>query len=227
MKGDTAIDIANRLLKQYNGHLREIFTANLKELEKIKGVGFTKAIQIKTCFELEKRLFETEIEHQKVTFPQDVDNIMLPELKFEKQEKLYLLLLGSKNYLISKKLSQDSITDIWVLRKGNLAEWEFIRGMFLQGLFQVEVTYKRGDTFYKQTVTRVGYFMHQTMPEVVEPLPFGAVIMAKYMFPNLSLERFEDRGHVIYELESTDKAFVEGVIWDMAHKDYEDGQRGR
>ena len=104
MKGDTAIDVANRLLKQYDGKLRDILSADLEELQSIKGVGFTKAIQLKACFELAKRLFETEIEHQRVTYTQDVVNIMLPELKFEKQEKLYILLLGPKNYLISKKL---------------------------------------------------------------------------------------------------------------------------
>ncbi len=104
VKGDTAIDVANRLLKQYDGQLREILSADLKELESIKGVGFTKAIQIKASFELAKRIFETDIEHQQVVFPQDVVNIMLPKLKFEKQEKLYILLLTGKNYLLSKKL---------------------------------------------------------------------------------------------------------------------------
>ena len=104
IKGDTAIDVANRLLKQYDGQLREILSADLKELESTKGVGFTKAIQIKASFELAKRIFETDIEHQQVVFPQDVVNIMLPKLKFEKQEKLYILLLSGKNYLLSKKL---------------------------------------------------------------------------------------------------------------------------
>jgi len=104
MKGDTAIDVANRLLKQHDGKLRDILSADLKELQSVRGVGFTKAIQLKACFELAKRLFETEIEHQQVIYTQDVVNMMLPELKFEKQEKLYILLLGPRNYLISKKL---------------------------------------------------------------------------------------------------------------------------
>ncbi len=46
VKGDTAIDVANRLLKRFDGQLREILSADLKELESIKGVGFTKAIQM-------------------------------------------------------------------------------------------------------------------------------------------------------------------------------------
>lgn len=104
MKGDTAIDVANRLLKHYDGKLRDILSADLKELQSVREVGFTKAIQLKACFELAKRLFETEIEHQQVIYTQDVVNMMLPELKFEKQEKLYILLLGPRNYLISKKL---------------------------------------------------------------------------------------------------------------------------
>ena len=91
IKGDTAIDVANRLLKQYDGQLRGILSADLKELESIKGVGFTKAIQIKASFELAKRIFETDSEHQQVVFPQDVVNIMLPKLKFEKQNKIWEL----------------------------------------------------------------------------------------------------------------------------------------
>jgi DNA repair protein RadC len=103
-KGETAIDTANRLLKEYEGQLRYIFLADFKELENIKGVGFTKTVQLKACFELAKRLFESNIERKQVVYPQDVVNIMLPDLKFEKLEKLYVLLLGAKNYLISKKL---------------------------------------------------------------------------------------------------------------------------
>lgn len=103
-KGETAIDTANRLLKEYEGQLRYIFLADFKELENIKGVGFTRTVQLKACFELAKRLFESNIEHKQIVYPQDVVNIMLPDLKFEKQEKLYVLLLGAKNNLISKKL---------------------------------------------------------------------------------------------------------------------------
>jgi DNA repair protein RadC len=84
--------------------LRYIFLEDFKELENIKGVGFTKTVQLKACFELAKRLFESNIERKQVVYPQDVVNIMLPDLKFEKLEKLYVLLLGAKNYLISKKL---------------------------------------------------------------------------------------------------------------------------
>jgi len=105
IKGDTAIDVANRLLTYYDGNLRDILSADLKELQSIKGMGFTKAIQLKACFELAKRLLETPIEqHQQITYVSDVVNIMLPLLKFEKQEKFYVLLLGPKNHLISKRL---------------------------------------------------------------------------------------------------------------------------
>ena len=83
-KGETAIDTANRLLKEYEGQLRYIFLADFKELENIKGVGFTKTVQLKACFELAKRLFESNIERKQVVYPQDVVNIMLPDLKFEK-----------------------------------------------------------------------------------------------------------------------------------------------
>jgi len=98
-KGETAIDTANRLLKEYEGQLRYIFLADFKELENIKGVGFTKTVQLKACFELAKRLFESNIERKQVVYPQDVVNIMLPDLKFEKLEKLYVLLLGAKKKL--------------------------------------------------------------------------------------------------------------------------------
>ena len=103
-KGDTAIDLATKILKKYDGDIRAVFSADLKELQSIKGMGPTKAIQLKACFELAKRLLETSAEHRQILYVSDIINIMLPLLKFEKQEKFYVLLLGPKNHLISKRL---------------------------------------------------------------------------------------------------------------------------
>ena len=56
MKGDTAIDLANKLLNHFNGNLKAIVSADMNELSKIKGLGFAKVAQIKAAFELSKRI---------------------------------------------------------------------------------------------------------------------------------------------------------------------------
>ncbi|HID26788.1 MAG TPA: hypothetical protein EYP22_02940 [Methanosarcinales archaeon] len=57
-KGNTAIDLATNLLRKYNGDMKQLFSADIQELSKIKGIGLAKAAQIKACFELARRMFE-------------------------------------------------------------------------------------------------------------------------------------------------------------------------
>lgn len=115
-QGETAVDVGNKLLKMYDGNLRELFTADVNELSKIKGLGFAKAIQLKTCLELAKRIFEYKPEKNQVRSTQDVVNMLMPELRFEKQEKLFAVFLGTKNYLIKRKLVSVGGIDINVFK---------------------------------------------------------------------------------------------------------------
>ena len=111
-QGETAVDVGNKLLKMYEGNLRELFTTDVNELSKMKGLGFVKAVQLKACLELAKRIFEYKPEKNQVRSTQDVVNMLMPELQFEKQEKLFAVFLGTKNYLIKRKLVSVGGSDV-------------------------------------------------------------------------------------------------------------------
>jgi DNA repair protein RadC len=115
-RGETAVDVGNKLLKMYDGNLRELFTADVNELSKIKGLGFAKAVQLKACLELAKRIFEYKPEKNQVRSIQDVVNMLMPEFQFEKQEKLFAVFLGTKNYLIKRKLVSVGGIDVNVFK---------------------------------------------------------------------------------------------------------------
>ena len=99
-KDETSVNIANRILLLAE-NIKELNSIPIETLEKIKGIGEVKAIQIKAVCELATRI-NAPINNMnlKITKPQDVANMFMEELKHEKQEKLKLLLLNTKNEVI-------------------------------------------------------------------------------------------------------------------------------
>lgn len=99
-KDETSVNIANRILLLAE-NIKELNSIPIETLEKIKGIGKVKAIQIKAVCELATRI-NAPINNMnlKITKPQDVANMFMEELKHEKQEKLKLLLLNTKNEVI-------------------------------------------------------------------------------------------------------------------------------
>jgi len=96
----SALGLAELLLSQFNG-LRGVATASIEELSRIKGVGPVKAVQIAAAVELGKRLAAVHPEERPVIrSPQDVANLLLPELRDAKKEHFKSLLLDTKNRLL-------------------------------------------------------------------------------------------------------------------------------
>lgn len=55
-KKDKAIEATINLLKTFDGDLINLFTATIHQLTRVKGIGFVKACQIKTTFDLGNRI---------------------------------------------------------------------------------------------------------------------------------------------------------------------------
>lgn len=93
----SALGLAELLLSQFGG-LKGVACATAEELSRIKGVGPVKAIQIAAAVELGKRLalFASE-DKPVIRCPQDVANLLMPELRDVKKEHLKSLLLDTKN----------------------------------------------------------------------------------------------------------------------------------
>ena len=101
-KEKTAIDISNELLSENdNNNFSFLVDKSLEDLQKVKGIGKVKAIEIKAVCEIAKRMSFPQ-DYSKFTFknPEDVATFMMENLRFEKTEKVKVLILNIKNKIL-------------------------------------------------------------------------------------------------------------------------------
>ena len=104
-KEQSSVSIAQEILKLNENtkqdNLRFLQEISLEEFMSIKGIGKVKAIQLLAVCELTKRIsrpinnFNIQIKS-----PQDVANLLINELKYEKREIVKVLMLNSKNNVL-------------------------------------------------------------------------------------------------------------------------------
>ena len=101
-KKETAVALAQKILnlnKNYNKNdLRFLQEISIEEFKSIKGIGEVKAIQLKSVCELAKRMGQP-LNSTKIIIrsPQDVANLMMEELRYEKKEEARVIILNIKN----------------------------------------------------------------------------------------------------------------------------------
>ena len=98
---ENVIDVSNRLIGEYG--LDKLFECSLKELQKIKGIGPSKAMQILAMSELGKRSAQSKKPIKKISSAKDVFDLFHERLKDKKQEEFYVLMLNSKNHVIKEQ----------------------------------------------------------------------------------------------------------------------------
>lgn len=104
-KEETSVSLAQKILKlrenTNNKDLRFLQDLTIEELTKIKGIGKVKAIQIIATCELAKRMSKP-VDSLKIVIKntEDVANLFMDELKYEKREIAKLLILNSKNVVL-------------------------------------------------------------------------------------------------------------------------------
>ena len=107
-KENTALDLAKKVLslndstnKEDISFLQEI---SIVDYMKIKGIGKVKAIQLQAVSELAKRINKPiNNENIKIKESKDVAKLLMSELRYEKREKVKLILLNSKNIVVKIK----------------------------------------------------------------------------------------------------------------------------
>lgn len=111
-KQENVIEMSDRLISKYG--LDKLSECSLKELQEIKGIGFAKACQILALFEFNKRhnLAKNQIKHIKSA--RDVFDLFHEELKEEKQENFFILMLNNKNYVIGQEFITKGTLDLSV-----------------------------------------------------------------------------------------------------------------
>ena len=102
-KEETSISLAQKVLKLNNGNLnnlRFLQSTSIEELCKIKGIGKIKAIQLIAVGEIARRItMPIEVQNIKIKNSQDVADLLMNELKYEKRELAKIILLNSKNII--------------------------------------------------------------------------------------------------------------------------------
>ncbi|MCI8443670.1 MAG: DNA repair protein RadC [Clostridia bacterium] len=106
-KEETSVQLAQRLLKLNHTKTEDLSylqSLTIEELMQIKGIGKVKAIQLKAVGELAVRMFQTS-NYKKIIIkePHDLARIVMSELKFEKNEKVKVVILNIKNEILKIK----------------------------------------------------------------------------------------------------------------------------
>lgn len=110
---ENVIEMSNRLLSTYT--LEKLFDCSLEELQKIRGIGPGKAVQVLTVRELGKRYSKSNTLITKIICAKDVFDLLHERLKDEKQENFYVLLLNTKNQIIKEELITKGILNASII----------------------------------------------------------------------------------------------------------------
>lgn len=98
---ETAIHLAEKVISCAGG-LRFLPDYTLEELQKIKGIGLAKAVQIKAALELGRRIAASfRPKTLSLSSPQEVAGFLMEEMRYYRKEYFKIILLNTKNQIIS------------------------------------------------------------------------------------------------------------------------------
>lgn len=103
MQGENVLSLSSRVLMQFDG-LAGLGRSTVGELCAIKGLSEAKACQLLAALELGRRsVSQSPEERVSINSPQDVVNLLMAEMSLLEQEHLKVLLLNTKNELMSSQ----------------------------------------------------------------------------------------------------------------------------
>ncbi|WP_420544002.1 RadC family protein [Streptococcus equinus] len=97
------LEVANDILKHIDS-LADFQHLSLQELQKIKGIGHVKSIEIKAMLELAKRISKAEyVQKERIMSSERLARKMMLELSDQKQEHLVAIYLDTQNRIIEQR----------------------------------------------------------------------------------------------------------------------------
>jgi DNA repair protein RadC len=97
------LEVANDILKHIDT-LADFQHLSLQELQKIKGIGYVKSIEIKAMIELAKRISKAEyVQKERIMSSERLARKMMLELSDQKQEHLVAIYLDTQNRIIEQR----------------------------------------------------------------------------------------------------------------------------
>jgi DNA repair protein RadC len=118
--GENVLSLSTRLLAQYGG-LAGLARAPLSDLQAEHGLGEAKVAQLKAAFELGRRLaISAPDERPLVRSPADAANLLMGEMSMLEQEHLRVMLLDTRNRVLSIKTIYQGSLNTSVIRVSEL-----------------------------------------------------------------------------------------------------------
>jgi len=113
-------DTALALLTKFPA-LHDLARANLQELEQVHGIGKSGAARIKAALELGRRLLhENPDERFQIRSPADAATLLMPEMSLLEQEHLKVVLLDTRNRVITTVTVYVGSLNMSIIRSGEL-----------------------------------------------------------------------------------------------------------
>lgn len=98
--GENVVDMARKILDDHGG-LSGLMRADLKALQRTRGLGPAKAAQLAAAIELGRRAQLSEpAERQLLTRPETIFDVLAPRLRGKTREEFYVLALDTKGRLL-------------------------------------------------------------------------------------------------------------------------------
>jgi len=110
---ENVVEMSNRLISQFG--LENLFDKSLNELQEIKGIGPSKAMQLLAMAELGKRYTDSKNPIKKINCAEDVFYLFHERLKDKKQEEFHILILNNQNNIIKEEFISKGILDSSIL----------------------------------------------------------------------------------------------------------------
>jgi len=103
-KNNSATSLSRELVSKF-GNLKNVLTADIKQLTSFKNIDSAKATSIKAVEEISKRYLTPHCEENpRIKTPKDVYDLIRKEILNKEEEYLFLICLDSRNRLISKEI---------------------------------------------------------------------------------------------------------------------------
>jgi DNA repair protein RadC len=101
---ESVLRVAERLLANF-ASLKGIATASVAELAAVRGIGPAKAAELVAAVELGKRLAAfVDSPRPIIRCPDDIANLVAPEMRYLRQEQVRVLLLDSRNQVMQTRV---------------------------------------------------------------------------------------------------------------------------
>lgn len=100
---ENILNLSNRIIKE-SGGINGLLSSSAEDFMKLKGVGESKAAQILALAEISKRFWTYKSGGNiQINSPKDAADMMMESMRYIKKESLKVIMLNTKNYVISVK----------------------------------------------------------------------------------------------------------------------------